>query len=395
MNKLKLKTVIAGATRNSLKIVLSMLLASATSIYAQEEAYFNPLRTAVPSLTIAPDARGGAMGDIGAATEPDVFSQYWNPAKYVFAPSKAGVGFSYTPWLAKLVSDINLFNVSGYSKVGSSENLALGASIRYFSMGDITLSTEHQPNTGEASPYEMAADVSISLKASEHLSIAAAVRYIRSDLGGGTDAGQEPAVGVAADIAGYYNTQVDVGSRESLLGVGLNISNIGGKVSYDGGSTEVFLPTNLRLGASLQMPLDNYNTLAINADINKYLVPTPPGMDASPEDKKKYEETAAISGIFSSFNDAPGGMKEELQEVVWSLGAEYAYDRKFFARAGYSRENPAKGNRQYFALGGGIKLTALQIDMAYLISSTPSNPLDQTLRLSLSFDMDGMKGLLQ
>ncbi|GHT41848.1 hypothetical protein AGMMS49965_12300 [Bacteroidia bacterium] len=394
MNKLKLKTVIAGATRNSLKIVLSMLFASATSIYAQEES-FNPLRTAVPSLTIAPDARGGAMGDIGAATEPDVFSQYWNPAKYVFAPSKAGFGFSYTPWLAKLVNDINLFNVSGYSKVGSSENLAIGASIRYFSMGNIILSTEHQANSGEASPYEMAADVSISLKASEHISIAGAFRYIRSDLGAGTEADQYPAQGVAADIAGYYNTKVDIGSRESLLGVGLNISNIGGKVSYNGGVTEMFLPTNLRLGASLQMPLDNFNTLAINADINKYLVPTPPGTGANDDDRTKYNETAAISGIFSSFNDAPGGMKEELQEVTWSLGAEYAYDRKFFARAGYFHENPAKGNRQYFSLGGGFKLTAFQMDVAYLISSTPSNPLDQTLRFSLSFDVDGMKGLLQ
>jgi long-subunit fatty acid transport protein len=386
MSKIKLATII------------SLLLFTTTQIKAEDkEDKFNPLRTGVPSLSIAPDARGGAMGDIGAATDPDVFSQYWNPAKYAFAYSKAGVSLTYTPWLAKLVDDIYLAYASFFYKIGDNDNLALGSSLRYFSLGEIVM-TEwegHQYNT--TSPYETALDVSLALKLSETFAGSIAFRGIYSDLGSGVEE-MDPGKAIAVDVAGYYNNYLMLGSNECMLGLGFNISNIGNKISYDGGNSSVFLPTNLRLGASLLYPLDDYNTLSISADVNKYLVPTPPDLE-DVEDKQavmqKYYDISPVSGMFKSFSDAPGGAKEELQEVMWSLGAEYAYDNKFFVRGGYFHESPYKGNRQYFSLGTGFKLTSFQLDVAYLISTVPSNPLDQTLRFSLSFDMDGLRNLMK
>jgi hypothetical protein len=381
-------------------VFLFSLITSYTKAEESPKKEFNPIQTGIPSLTIAPDARGGGMGDIGAATEPDVFSQHWNPAKYVFAYSKAGVSLSYTPWLAKLVSDIDLVYASGYFKLGNNERTAIGASLRYFSLGKIVLQQdEHDPGT-ETSPYELAADVSISLKASETFSLAAAFRYIYSDLGAGVIEELDPASAYAADIAGYYSNYLMLGRSECMLGLGFNISNIGSKVSYDGGNHQLFLPANLRLGGSLLFPLDDYNTLSLNVDVNKYLVPTPPdasGLSQTERDVAwaKYNAISPISGIFKSFSDAPGGMKEELQEIYWSVGAEYAYNNQFFVRGGYFHENPQKGIRRYFSLGAGFKLTAFQMDVAYLISTVPSNPLDQTLRFSLSFDMDGLRNLLR
>ncbi|MDR0682382.1 MAG: type IX secretion system outer membrane channel protein PorV [Dysgonamonadaceae bacterium] len=358
---------------------------------------FNPIQTGIPSLTIAPDARGGGMGDIGVATEPDVFSQHWNPAKYVFAYSKAGVSLSYTPWLAKLVSDIDLVYASGYFKLGDSERTAIGSSVRYFSLGKILLTQGENDPVTETSPYEVSVDVSVSLKASETFSLAAAFRYIYSDLGAGVIEDLDPASAYAADIAGYYNNYLMLGGNECMLGLGFNISNIGSKVSYDGGNHQLFLPANLRLGGSLLFPLDDYNTLSLNADVNKFLVPTPPSVSTETRDSLwvKYNAISSISGIFKSFSDAPGGLKEELQEIFWSIGAEYAYNNQFFVRGGYFHENKNKGIRRYFSLGAGFKLTAFQMDIAYLISTVPSNPLDQTLRFSLSFDMDGLKNLVR
>jgi hypothetical protein len=387
MNKLKLATLV------------SLLLFTTSQIKAQDGS-FNPLQTAVPSLTIAPDARGGAMGDIGAATEPDVFSQYWNPAKYAFAYSKAGISLSYTPWLRQLVDDIGLGYLSGYYKLGESDRSAIGASIRYFSLGEIKITGPLGEPLNDVSPYEMAVDVSYSLKFSETFAGSAAFRFIYSDLGAGVSDDMYPGSAFAADVAGYYNNYVMMGNNECMLGLGFNISNIGNKVSYDSGNTSMFLPTNLRVGASFLLPLDDYNTLSINADANKYLVPTPPSTDGLDSQQKqeawdKYNAISPISGIFKSFGDAPGGTKEELQEVMWSLGAEYAYNNQFFVRGGYFHESPYKGNRQYFSVGAGFKLSALQMDVAYLISTVPSNPLDQTLRFSLSFDMDGLKNLMR
>ena len=360
---------------------------------------FNPLTTGVPSLTIAPDARGGGMGDIGAATDPDIYSQYWNPAKYAFSYSKAGIGLSYTPWLRSLVDDIDLAYLSGFYKLGDSDRHAIGASLRYFSLGRIEMTDYYGGTIYATNPYEMAFDVSYSLKFSETFAGAAAFRFIYSDLGAGVEE-LDPGTAWAADIAGYYHNYVMMGNSECLLGLGFNISNIGTKITYDGGNTNNFLPTNMRLGASLLMPMDDYNTISFNLDVNKLLIPTPPDTeDMSAEEKQQaltdYFNTNSISGIFKSFGDAPGGAKEEFQEIMWSFGAEYAYNNQFFVRGGYFYENPNKGNRQYFSLGAGFKLTAFQMDVAYLISTVPSNPLDQTLRFSLSFDMDGLKNLMR
>lgn len=387
-------------------ILLTILCLFATSMVVADDnpkQAFNPLETGVTSLTIAPDARGGGMGDVGVATEPDVFSQYWNPAKYAFAYSKAGAAVSYTPWLRKLVDDIDLMYLTGFYKLGDNDNQALAFSLRYFSLGEVQLTSG--PTSGAdapretANPHELAVDLSYSLKFSETFSGAVAIRYIRSDLGV-NEVGFTPGTSFAADIAGYYNNYVMLGSSECLWGLGFNISNIGSKISYDDGANKIFIPTNLRVGTSLLYPMDDYNTLSFSADLNKLLVPTPPdltGLDDVEKQKKKdeYNSISPISGMFKSFSDAPGGFSEELEEIAWSVGAEYAYDNQFFVRGGYFHEHERKGNRKYFSLGAGFKMTAFQLDVAYLISTVTSNPLDQTLRFSLSFDLDGLKGLMR
>lgn len=364
----------------------------------------NIVTVSVPSLTIAPDARGGGMGDIGAATEPDMASQYWNPAKYAFAYSKAGVSLSYTPWLRSLVDDIDLVYLSGFYKLGDSDRHAIGASLRYFSLGEIALTNETGGEITRINPYEMAIDAGYSIKLTETFSISTVFRFIYSDMGTNLDGASDmqPGSALAADLAGYYHNYVMLGNSECLLGLGFNISNVGSKISYDGGDNSYFIPTNLRLGTSLLFPMDDYNTLSLSLDANKYLVPTPPSLPQGSENEQerkdllaKYRATSPIAGIFKSFSDAPGGAKEEFQEISWSVGAEYAYDNKFFVRGGYFYENPNKGNRQYFSAGVGFKLTAFQLDAAYLISTVPSNPLDQTIRIALTFDMDGLKGLVR
>ncbi|MDL2223299.1 type IX secretion system outer membrane channel protein PorV [Bacteroidales bacterium OttesenSCG-928-M11] len=390
---------------NKVRLILltALCLFTSTVVMADDnpKQAFNPLETGVPSLTIAPDARGGGMGDVGAATDPDVFSQYWNPAKYAFAYSKAGAALSYTPWLRKLVDDIDLMYLAGFYKLGSNDNQALAFSLRYFSLGEINLTGSGSGgyDLGSVKPYEMAVDISYSLKFSETFSGAAAIRYIRSDLGTSED-GITPGTSVAADIAGYYNNYVMLGASECLWGLGFNISNIGNKISYDDGNNKTFLPTNLRIGTSLLYPMDDYNTIAFSVDLNKLLVPTPPDLTGLSDDEQQikrdeYNEISPISGIFKSFSDAPGGFSEELEEITWSVGAEYAYDNQFFVRGGYFHEHERKGNRKYFSLGAGFKMTAFQLDVAYLISTVTSNPLDQTLRFSLSFDMDGLAGLMK
>jgi len=385
-------------------ILSGLLFVTTTTLLAQSEIprELNPVYTGVPSLSIAPDARGGGMGDIGVATSPDMSSQYWNPAKTAFAWSKAGVELSYTPWLRKLVSDIDLVYLSGYYKLGEDDRQAIGASVRYFSLGEVVLSgPEAGSFAGTINPYEMALDLSYSIKLSETFSGAVAFRYIRSDLGSGLDETSDAGNAYAADIAGYYNKYVMMGSSECLLGLGFNISNIGTKISYDGGTINHFIPTNLRIGGSLLMPLDDYNALTLSLDANKLLVPTPPvapeGNVSDPEyvqALEDYKNTSSISGIFKSFSDAPRGMSEEFEEIMWSLGGEYAYKEQFFVRGGYFYENKNKGNRQYFSLGAGFKMNVFQLDVAYLMATAASNPLDQTLRFSLTFDMDGIRGLV-
>ena len=391
--------------RISTFIVVFSLLA-VLSVWAQKKNTFAPVNTAVPSLSIAPDARGGGMGDNGASTTPDINSQYWNPAKYAFMYSKAGVSLSYTPWLRKLVNDVALANLSGYYKIGDSDLQAVGASLRYFSLGDVP----YNPLTGEqtgysVSPYEMAFDVSYSRKLSESFSMAVAMRYIRSDMG--TDPADEsrvPGNAFAADIAGYLEKYVILGNSECLWSFGFNVSNIGTKISYDGGEHNEFIPTTLRLGTGLLYPIDDYNRIGLYLDLSKYLVPSLPYLqegytdeEKAEYDKKKedYNNVSGISGIFKSFGDSPDGFKGELQEVMVSIGAEYSYNEQFFLRGGYFYENANKGNRQYFSVGAGFRMSVFQLDAAYLVSTIQSNPLDQTLRFTLSFDMDGIKNLFR
>ncbi len=373
----------------------------ATSIQAQEEdltdkSYLNPIVTGVPSQTIAPDARGGGMGDIGAATSPDVNSQYWNPAKYAFMKSNVGVSLSYTPWLRKLVNDINLSYLAGYYKFGEGDRQAVSASLRYFSLGKIDITDEGGYTLYDISPYEMSFDVGYSRKLSENLSASVVMRMIYSDmqvedLSSGT--------AYAADIAAYYTKPLTLDNgMEGSFSLGINASNIGTKISYADGTTN-FLPTNLRLGGSYTYPFDSYNALSFNMDLNKYMVPTRPIQKTGEEDvdfQKRlddYNNMSPIKGIFSSFSDAPNGMKEELQEVAVSVGAEYNYNNQFFARGGYFYEHENKGNRKYYSMGAGFKMNVFRLDVSYLISTAQSNPLDQTLRFSLSFDLDGLRSL--
>ena len=389
--------------RISTFIVVFSLLA-VLSVWAQKKNTFAPVNTAVPSLSIAPDARGGGMGDNGASTTPDINSQYWNPAKYAFMYSKAGVSLSYTPWLRKLVNDVALANLSGYYKIGDSDLQAVGASLRYFSLGDVP----YNPLTGEqtgysVSPYEMAFDVSYSRKLSDVFSMAVALRYIRSDMGASSDADMVPDNAFAADIAGYLEKYVILGNSECLWSFGFNVSNIGTKVSYDGGNTNQFLPTMLKVRTGLLYPIDDYNQIGIYVDLSKYLVPTEPIQEGTtPEDEAAYKEKhdeynnmSPITGIFKSFGDSPNGFKGELEEIMASIGLEYNYNQQFFVRGGYYYENKYQGNRQYFSVGAGFRMSVFQLDAAYLISTVQSNPLDQTLRFSLSFDMDGIKNLFR
>lgn len=382
-------------------VSLFYFLIFSVSSFAQDKIeQFSPINTAVPSLAIAPDARGGGMGDNGVATTPDVASQFWNPAKYAFQYSKAGVSLAYTPWLRKLVNDVALAYASGFYKIGDNDLQAIGASVRYFSLGNVPTYDGLGTHLVDLNPYEMAMDVSYSRKLSESFSMGVALRYIYSDLGAG-DQDVQPDGAVAADISGYMERYVMLGSSESLWSFGFNVSNIGSKISYDGGTTNQFIPTNLKIGTGLLYPLDDYNRIGFYLDLNKYLVPSEPvqkdGESTTDFNKRKddYNSISPISGIFKSFSDAPGGFSEELKEVNISLGTEYSYNDQFFVRGGYFHENKLKGNRQYASFGVGFKMNVFQLDAAYLISTAQTNPLDQTLRFTLSFDMDGLKNLFK
>ena len=378
--------------------ILGLLTLLALPTAAQKEDFFNPVNTSVTSQTIAPDARSAGMGDVGVATDPDVVSQYWNPAKYPFTISRAGVALNYTPWLRELVNDMDLAYLAGYYRIG--DYSAVSASLRYFSLGEVFLGTSDDAMT--INPYEMSLDVAYSLMLSETFSIGAAVRWIYSDLTYDYTSDTAPGSAFAADLACYYQNYINLGQRECQLGLGLNISNIGSKISFGGDNNSEFIPTNMRLGASLMIPIDEYNRFTISADANKLLVPTYPKQEdgESTEDyqervQKNYYDVSSISGIFKSFGDAPGGFKEELQEIQWSVGGEYVYHDKFALRAGYHHESANKGNRKYFTVGAGFKMSVFSLDAGYVIATAKSNPLDQTLRFSLSFDMDGLKDLFK
>ena len=402
--------------RITISVAVGLILSAHTAYSQKTEGdvlQFNPVYTGVTSLSIAPDSRAGALGDVGCATDPymDNNSQYWNPSKYPFTNSQAGISLCYTPWLRKLVNDIDLANLTGFYKLD--DYSALSASLTYFSLGEvIALDGSTQVIIR---PYEMAVDFDYSRKLSESLSAAVGMRFIYSDLQYNYSDDVFPGKAFSADISMFHQSYIGVGRRDCLLGLGVNASNIGSKISYDGGQTNEFIPTNLRLGASLTVPIDEYNSFAICADANKLMVPTRPTYNQfmsevyPAEDPKDlsftsdyvqwlaatgYNEMSPIAGIFKSFHDAPGGFREELREIYWGVGAEYNYNDQFFLRGGYHYENEYKGNRKYFTLGAGFQMNVFSLDAAYLISTAQSNPLDQTLRFTLSFDMDGIKQIL-
>lgn len=366
-----------------------------------KEDMFNPVNTSVTSQTIAPDARSAGMGDVGAATDPDVVSQYWNPAKYPFTISRAGVALNYTPWLRQLVSDMDLAYLAGYYRIG--DYSAVSGSLRYFSLGEVyTSSATDATNDMTINPYEMSLDVAYSLMLSEKFSLSAAVRWIYSDLTYDFTEDTSPGSAFAADISCYYQNYLNIGARECQLGLGFNVSNIGSKISFGGDEHSEFIPTNMRLGASLMIPVDEYNRFTIAADANKLLVPTYPkqkeeetSQEYQDRLEKDYFDVSSISGIFKSFSDAPNGFKEELEEIQWSVGAEYIYHDQFAIRAGYHHESENKGNRKYFTVGAGFRMSVFSLDAGYVIATAKSNPLDQTLRFTLSFDMDGIKDLFK
>lgn len=386
-------------TRNNSTLLTSsalLLLGLATvqSAKAEDDVrdQFNPVRTGVTSLSVAPDARAGGMGDVGAATDPDVHSQYWNPAKFPFTISRAGIAINYTPWLRKLTTGIALLNAAGYVRLGDYQ--ALSASLRYFTLGEV----EGGENI-TVRPYEMSFDAAYSRMLSEKFSAAVGLRYIYSDISGHYDDNSTAGSAFAADIALYYNTYLMMGQRECQLAWGLNINNIGSKISY-GDDRSYFIPTNLRLGLSYMIPLNEYNRISISADANKLLVPSMPlqGSDETDEDyqerlDREYYNKSSISSIFTSFGDSERGFKGEMEEIQWSIGAEYTYNDKFSLRAGYHHESNMQGNRKYATVGAGFRMNVMAIDAGYVIATSASNPLDQTLRVSLTFDMDGIRDL--
>ncbi|KGN76855.1 membrane protein [Porphyromonadaceae bacterium COT-184 OH4590] len=384
--------------------LLGLISLATTLLYAQKDQIFNvynPLITGVPSLTIAPDAIGGGMGDVGIASNPTLASQYWNSSKYAMMESTGGLTLSYTPWLRKIVSDVDLAYLAGYYNLGEQVG-TLSASLRYFSLGNIALRDAYNKNIGQAKPYEMSFDLGYSRKLAENFSMGVVLRFVASDLSTKQE-GYYTGIGFGADVNGYYSLPIEMATGTSKLGLGFNISNIGTKISYDKGATSNFMPTNLGVGASYLYPFDKYNRIALNVDFNKLMVPSrrskyAENYDASNPDTwlmsaDQYNKIGLVKGIFTSFSDAPQGFKEELQEINFSTGLEYAYNEQFFIRAGYHGEHENKGNRKFFSAGAGFKWTAFRLDVGYLLSVAQNNPLDQTLRFTLSFDMDGLKEL--
>jgi len=369
------------------------LIAVGQSLPTGQEVRYNPISTAVPFLTITPDSRHGAMGDVGVATSPDANSQYLNPSKYAFTEGKFGFSLSYTPWLRELVNDINLAYMAGYYRLNKNEVIA--SSLRFFSMGDITLTGQDQTTIGTVSPSEFAFDVSYSRKLSDRLSGGVAMRYIRSDLSGGIGAETYTAGNAwATDVSFYYfNKWGGTGDSRSIA-AGINFSNIGGKISYDEGQNKEFLPANMRLGTTFTNEIDDFNSFSVSLDFNKLLVPTPKTQitySSTGEVVVLPDNTSnqsVISSIFGSFSDAPGGLKEELQEFTISTGAEYWYNKQFALRAGYFYEAQNKGNRKFFTAGVGVKMNVAAIDFSYVIPVQRNNPLANTIRFTVLFDVD-------
>ena len=365
----------------------------------------NSIQSAVPFLTIAPDSRAGAMGDAGVATSPDINSQHWNPAKYVFMEGQGGIALSYTPWLRNLVNDINLAYLTGYYKIDGQQ--VLSGSLRYFSLGDIVFTNLQGQTEKTFNPNEFAIDAAYSRLFSDNFSGGITFRFIRSDLTGRySNSGEsKPGTSVAADLAFYYTNDIDISGNDAQLSFGTNISNIGTKISYTETQEQAFIPINWRLGGALKYEVDQYNSFAFTLDLNKLLVPTPPvyyedSTGADGDEVIQYGKNPDVSvplGMIRSFWDAPGDprdgksssvLREELHEITYSAGVEYLYRDQFAIRGGYFHEHATKGNRKFFTVGVGLKLNVFELDFAYLIPTSQTNPLANTLRFTLGFDFD-------
>ena len=378
--------------------ILSGLLMAFNSFAQIEysELSLNTITTAVPFLLIAPDSRSGAMGDVGVATSPDANSMHWNPAKLAFTSEDIGASISYVPWLRALVPDINLSYITGYKKLD--DNQAVGLEMRYFSLGDITFTDIVGTTIGQYKPHEFALGGSYARKLSDQFSLAISARYIYSNLTGGQSAGGIETVAgqsIASDLAGFYTKPVRMGGQDMDLAVGLNISNIGSKVSYTETSIRDFIPINMRLGTALGADIDDYNKISLAIDMNKLLVPTPPITDNGEIVSGKDSDVGVVSGIFQSFGDAPGGYKEEFREINYSVGSEYWYNDQFAIRAGYFFEHNTKGGRKFFTFGSGVKYSAFILDFSYLVNASTdagaTNPLANTMRFSMTWNFGAMK----
>lgn len=393
------------------KIIISLTAVMfAVTMSAQTvDDTMNPLITSMPSLSIAPDARSAGMGDIGVATEADFNSQYWNPAKYAYMYSKGGITANYTPWLRKLVGDIDLAYLAGFYNFGDLGG-GIGASFTYFSMGDVALTDAYGQTLQSVRPNEWALDLSYFRKLHEYVSMSVAVRFLYSDLnngynsslGGGTE--MHPAWTMAADVALYYRQPIELPMGTSHFNLGFTLKNLGGKMNYADDGSSNFIPASMNIGVSYELPCDKYNFLTFNVEANKLLVPSrnssfTEGFDPNDASTWQMSQTAysnlnPAKGWFQSFADAPGGAAEEFREVRWGAGIEYSYNKQFFARAGYSYENYYKGNRNYVTVGAGFHLSIVTLDVAYCVGLAASNPLDQTMRFTLGFDLAGIQDLV-
>jgi hypothetical protein len=372
----------------------------------------NAIQSTVPFLTIAPDSRSGALGDAGAATSPDINSQHYNPAKYAFMESDGGVSLSYTPWLRRLINDINLAYLSGFVRIDDKQTVS--AALRYFSLGMIVFTNIYGENQGQFNPNEFAVDAAYSRLLTDYFSGAIAFRFVRSDLTGGNYvSGMESKAGmaVAGDLAFYYmNNDIIMGDRDGGIAFGINISNMGNKISYTETQDKAFIPINMRLGGAVTVELDDYNSMTFTADLNKLLVPTPPEYLTDSTGKTVVDEhgepviafgmdpnVPVPLGMLRSFYDAPGIIKEngnrsvlgeELNEITYSAGIEYWYREQFAIRGGYFHEHETKGNRKFFTAGIGLKLNVFGLDFSYLIPVKQNNPLANTLRFTLYFQFN-------
>ncbi len=399
---------------NMKKIIVSILTVAFfgglfSNLNAQDGNFLgqqNVITTAVPFLIIGPDARAGGLGEVGVATSPDAYSMHWNAAKYMFTENDMGIGVSYSPWLRNLVNDINLTNVTFHRKVNDRNGFAIG--LRFFSLGNIQFTDENGYPIGEVSPNEWSISAAYTRKFSEHLSGAITFKTLRSNLTSRISVGQQttrPGWSVASDVSIFYTKPLEIsGLQSSRIDFGASISNIGAKISYSNDDLDKnFIPTYLRFGPGFHISIDDYSEFAIYGEVGKLLVPTPPVYDKNEDGNYLYDDNgdpiiaggyssdvSVATGMIQSFYDAPGGFQEEMEEFILSSGVEYTYNKQFSIRGGYFHESKLKGNRKFFTLGVGLKYNVMGIDISYLIPTVQHHPLENTLRVSLSFNFAGM-----